>query len=425
MLPRIVKKYLDKHIASLNYSPVKNNGNLYEAVCVIPSLAESENIDALLDSLMHNKSEYIEKTLFLFVVNNIEEAAEDIKQDNYRTLKKLLDYRGSLNIDVIDASSEGNATESKNGGVGLARKIGMDNALLKFNYNGSSRNIIICLDADCTVSHNYLESIFMAFEDRSVKAGYVRFEHTLSGNEEIDRAIINYEIFLRYYLLGLKYAGSPYAFHTIGSTMLCDYESYISIGGMNKKKAGEDFYFMEKLAKNFPITEIKSGVVYPSSRPSLRVPFGTGQRINRFLKHERNEYLVYNHESFLLLKKWIAAFHQSNETDAAILMNKGKEISPLLYEFLRENDFEKSWNKILMNTKTEEQLEKQKRYWFDGFRTLKLIHYLREKGYKDVDTFDGVNSLAKLIGLAPPIGINKSSPISEQIKVLKFLRNID
>ena len=44
----------------------------------------------------------------------------------------------------------------KIGGVGLARKIGMDEALKIFNYNSTSKKILICLDADCTVASNYL-----------------------------------------------------------------------------------------------------------------------------------------------------------------------------------------------------------------------------------------------------------------------------
>ena len=66
------------------------------------------------------------------------------------------------------------------------------------------------------------------------------------------KAIICYEIFLRYYVLGLKFAKSDYAFHTIGSTMLCTPDAYVKVEGMNKRKAAEDFYFLEKLAKIYP-----------------------------------------------------------------------------------------------------------------------------------------------------------------------------
>ncbi len=87
--------------------------------------------------------------------------------------------------------------------------------------------------------------------------------------------------------------------------MICSYDSYIKTEGMNKRKAAEDFYFLEKLAKNFPITKIESATVYPSGRSSWRVPFGTGQRVTRFLAKGQNEYLLYSTESFRILKLWL------------------------------------------------------------------------------------------------------------------------
>ncbi|MCK7516438.1 MAG: hypothetical protein MZV64_01280 [Ignavibacteriales bacterium] len=45
--------------------------------------------------------------------------------------------------------------DDKNGGVGLARKIGMDLALSKFDYLSINKNIILCTDADCIVDSDY------------------------------------------------------------------------------------------------------------------------------------------------------------------------------------------------------------------------------------------------------------------------------
>ena len=56
----------------------------------------------------------------------------------------------------------------------------------------------------------------------------------------------------RYYVLGLKLANSPFAFPTIGSTMICDYESYIRIGGMNKKRAAGRFLFYGEAGQDHP-----------------------------------------------------------------------------------------------------------------------------------------------------------------------------
>ena len=98
-------------------------------------------------------------------------------------------------------------------------------------------------------------------------------------------------------MLGLIYAKSPYAYHSIGSTMVCDADSYIKVQGMNKRKAAEVFYFLEKLSKITTIRKIGGTTVLPSSRGSWRVPFGTGQRVNRFLDNVQDEYILYSPKS--------------------------------------------------------------------------------------------------------------------------------
>ena len=55
--------------------------------------------------------------------------------------------------------------------------------------------------------------------------------------------------------------------------------------GLNKKQAGEDFYFLQKIMPMGNYFELNSTTVHPSSRTSDRVPFGTGPIINQYLKH--------------------------------------------------------------------------------------------------------------------------------------------
>ena len=77
----------------------------------------------------------------------------------------------------------------------------------------------------------------------------------------------------------------PFAFHTIGSSMAVRASSYMRQGGMNKRKAGEDFYFQQKIIPLCGFTECNSTVVYPSPRPSYRVPFGTGRAMLGYLQN--------------------------------------------------------------------------------------------------------------------------------------------
>ena len=431
-LPVSFQKYLNKY--SLPGWSVKINANkIFDNIVVIPAISEYENIKNLLTSLLKLNPKYFPSTLFLFVINNRKGISQEIKEDNKKSLtllENIIYNKGSendtffssvvksnINIGIIDASSEGRELPGKIAGVGLARKIGMDCALELFDYTNSTNNILICLDADCTVSKNYLSEIVETFNNKKINAAVIRYEHNINQSNEETEAIICYEIFLRYYHLGLLYAGSHYAFPTIGSALACDVVSYIQVEGMNKRKAAEDFYFLEKLAKSFKIHEINNAVVNPAGRKSWRVPFGTGQRVGRFLSNEKNEYLLFNPLSFDILKRWLKVLLNNNEYDIEVTLNEANNISKHLYNFLEGQTFIKIMIGINKNSKTNKHLYNQKVKWFDGFKTLKLIHYLRDKAYPGINMFDALDELFKMLninfeskrdkGTIPPMEIQK------------------
>ncbi len=68
-----------------------------------------------------------------------------------------------------------------------------------------------------------------------------------------------YELSLRYYVAGMKFARSPYAFHTIGSSMAVSPVHYARVRGFPKREAGEDFYLLNKLAKLGSVLELDRG----------------------------------------------------------------------------------------------------------------------------------------------------------------------
>ncbi len=424
--PQNVKKYLSSQ-NNFKWKIETTNKKLYNNIIVIPAKLEFENVKKLIESISKNSTEYLKETLLVFVVNNLLSDSLEIKSNNKKLLTFLRQLNNKkINIGIIDASSKNKELPEKEGGVGLARKIGMDLSLNYFNYsNNSNKKIIISLDADCTVSENYLETIVTEFNKNNYSAGYVNFKHPLPISNKEQMAIINYEIFLRYYVLSLKYANSHYAFHTIGSTIISDFESYIKVGGMNKRKAGEDFYFMEKLAKIADIKKIKHATVYPSARVSNRVPFGTGKRIEKFIKNKQNEYLLYSGKSFEVLKSWLEIFHERKLTGKEYL-EEAKRINKSLYTFLSEQKFVNNWDKILANSKTEKQLKKQKLMWMDGFKTLKLIHYLRDNEFPQEKMFQSLDSLFTKMEIKNKIR-NKSDipPLSVQKDYLTLLQEID
>ena len=89
----------------------------------------------------------------------------------------------------------------------------------------------------------------------------------------------------------MKFANLPYSYHTIGSAFAVSASSYAKQGGMNRRKAGEDFYFISKLIKGEKFGEITKTKVIPSPRISDRVPFGTGRSIMKELTIKKIYYL--------------------------------------------------------------------------------------------------------------------------------------
>jgi len=436
-LPRKEEKYLKRNLPGSHKLEWDARGNVSAAI-VVPALCEYENIKKLLESLVLNSPAQFDEILTIIIVNNTLSAATEIKEDNAKAIKLLksiiageknddafvnIVIDSGLRLGLIDASSKGLELPDKDGGVGLARKTGMDIALSVLDAKGVN-NLLVCLDADCTVSQNYFEEIIKLTRDHSFHAGEFCFAHPLD-EPETQKAIICYEIFLHYYVAALKTTGSYYAFHTIGSTMLCSAEAYIKCGGMNKRKAAEDFYFMEKLAKNYPVRQINSASVFPAPRTSFRVPFGTGQRVRRFMSEVQNEYVLYSIKSFEVLKAWLKVFDTPEILPAKDYLKKAKDIDPCLYDFLADNNFNEEWERIIKNSKQQEQVQKQKIFWFDGFKTLKLIHYLRDKKFPPESMFDCLDELFRKMNVSVKIKRDEQiPPVETQKEFLAILKTL-
>ncbi len=392
-LPKAVQKYLMKFGNEKWTALVGDKNKRFENVVVIPALAEFENIKKLLQSLSATEDKYHEKFLILFVINQTVSAKKEISEDNnksFELIKKLMENTlfanytfEKLNFAVINAFEKEKALDDKTGGVGLARKIGLDFGLTLLDYKSPKQKSLISLDADCEVSKNYFTALYEGVNNRKIKAGHVRFEHP-TNIEPYSDAIIKYEIFLRYYVYGLKYARSPFAFFTIGSTMFSDWEAYVKIGGMNKRKAAEDFYFMEKLGKLFDIVEVNDAVVYPSPRVSHRVPFGTGRSVGEMLSGKNKYDALYSPGIFEILKRWNEYFFDEKIRDAHKYLSFAKNINEYLYDFLMGREFEEYWTEILKSGGSQKQINRQKKFWFDGFRTLKFVHFMRDNCCENV-----------------------------------------
>lgn len=379
-------------------------------IVVIPSYNE-KNIQPTIDSLFLKQDDFSFNVEVIVLINNSESEIEEIKEQNLLTLKTLQNLSETYskrNMHLIPVLI--GDLDAKHAGVGWARKLGMDIATQRFrtiNFNGT----IVGLDADTVVESNYLNSIYSFFSNNNFNAASIYFEHPITGDSFSDvhlEQIKYYELHLRYYKNSLKYSKLPYSFHTIGSAFALTASAYARQGGMNRRKAGEDFYFINKLIKGEIFGEINDTKVMPSPRVSNRVPFGTGRAILEGLNTKKDLSLTYDFQSFEIIRSWINRIETKDF--------KYENFPEILKAYLGEEIWIKHHTMMLNNTNSHKSYLKLFYNIFDAFWMLKFIHYLRDNYYPNTRLLDNTNAL--LIKMNYPI-------ISSITSQLEFLRKLD
>lgn len=374
-----VRGYLQRRAVPGPWSLETKSAGPFPGGVVIPTLAEAEQLPPLLESLSADETLAASGLLVIFVVNHREDAGAAEKADNARSLALLRERAGKVpfHLGVVDAASPGFSLPIRDGGVGLARKLGHDLLLPHLDYSGPDP-VIISLDADTLVKPGYAGAVMAHFSSPSAGGAVIPFAHLPAAGAKENLAIERYELFLRCYVAGLARAGSPYAFHTVGSAMACRASAYVKCGGMNRRRAGEDFYFLQSLAKTAGVQQVDGAVVYPSPRRSGRVPFGTGRAVGALLDGEPAAVLFYRPESYLLLQQWLELSLQACRERYADLTARAGELSPFLHSFLVEQGFPSAWEGFVRQHQQEERLIRAFQHWFDAFTTMKFFHYLAD-----------------------------------------------
>jgi glycosyltransferase involved in cell wall biosynthesis len=371
------------------FSPVFNDppSEKLRYAVVIPAYCEPA-ISGVLESLWNCKRPqgHIEVIL---VVNAPEDATPAVKAANLDTLKNAENWIREHNDPVvrfllIDRTS----MPSRDAGVGLARKTGMDEALSRFSQVGHPHGFILSLDADSHCDDNY----FLAIEETitanpSLNGLDIYFEHPVSGTgfpESIYRGITEYELHLRCLNLFLRYSGFLYAYHTIGSCFGVRADAYAAQGGMNKRKAGEDFYFLHKIIPLGHFAEINTTRVVPSPRISDRVPFGTGAAMGKYISSEPEGIMTYAPESYLLLRTFFQQAAQLYKGDPVETANALRQLPGFLSEYLEKLHAVEAIGEINANCSSPSSFINRFYRWFDAFRIVKFLNYASSSVYGKV-----------------------------------------
>jgi hypothetical protein len=420
-LPAAVRRYLDKRTAKSPWAITGAANKTFTGAVVIPSLAEGDSLFTTLQSLEANPAQWRNSFLILVVVNHSEQACAEEKQQNLEDLNRLIKYSAGsrLSLAWIDASSPGLEIPAKQAGVGFVRKLGMDLALSCLDWQ--KEPLLVCLDADTLVEPNYLQTIFAHFQRSSLGAAVLPFRHQQAGEALQQAAIDRYELFMRSYVYGLRLAGSPYAFNSVGSAIACRAEAYIRCGGMNNRKAGEDFYFLQKLAKTDGVGLITGTRVFPAPRVSSRVPFGTGRSMGRLLEGDTEGVCFYPVAAFKILSSWLLCVVQNPAADADLLFRQAEKLSAVLATYLVQLDWHTTWPKLQKNNPNDKGRTEAFHSWFDGFRTLRLIHLLCDAGLSrgepeemlpDFFTWEGRNCPKTVIAMLEELRLSEQPSVT-------------
>ncbi len=336
----------------------------FRTVAVIPACDELENIEETLHSLHPADSDAV-----LIVVNHPADASPPVREASAELLRRL--RSGSLfcrNLHWIDAPD-------LTGGVGEARKLGMDAVIASQAPENLEQTLIASLDADTVVEPDYFAAIQSSFrQDSELAALSIPFRHRHGATPEEEAAIRHYEAYLNRYVEQLRTAGSPYAFHSVGSAFAVRASDYVRCGGMRLRKGGEDFYFLQAVAKTGKIQSGNRVLVFPSPRPSARVPFGTGPSVRKLM--EGAPLPEISSHAFAGLKLLLDHTGKLEENTEALLA----ALTPEINAFLQAEKFTEAWPRIIQNTpdRTDARLAAFHN-WFDGLKTLRLLHHLDRK----------------------------------------------
>jgi len=407
-MSRAEQQYLDRY-AEPEARGIGALGRRFGHVLTIPAYGEGSDLKRALDSIPAGPRGDV---LTVLVVNGRVDSPPVMQRANFALLDALRAERGrgisvapnaSLHehprgaLLLVDRATPGNELPPRQG-VGLARKIAADIALAIRSRRDVTSEWIHCTDADVVLPVDYFEA---ASRDETPANGsraagtppaalLYPFRHVDATPEALE-----YEIALRYYVAGLRFAGSPYAFHTIGSTLAVHASAYAQVRGFPKRLAAEDFYLLNKLAKVGAIHSLDGEPIALSARASRRTPFGTGRALERARGSEpdRARLHVYHPEVFSDLGAWLQTLRALSAPGPAadldgLLETQVRSWPAANAQRLRAQlDRTGAWQAArvgIERCRSSRTRAKHLHGGFDAFRTLKLIHALRAGGLASI-----------------------------------------
>lgn len=378
-----IQKYLDRYGYLTDYPLASIKGD-YQYILTIPCFNEPITALEQIKAINTNR----QNLLTILVVNAPQGATSSELNQNNQLIRHAIQktstivthpaghyLRLSTTHDLLILNTDHSKYHNCN--VGMARKIGADTALALWHEKKIKSPWIFCTDADATLPRDY----FTHTEKWHPKTPALTYpfvhEH---ANSTLKAVAETYQSGLEQYYHGLKKAGSPYAFFAIGSTMVINMTAYCQVRGFPQRAAGEDFYMLNKLAKQGPIEIVDGLPILLSARLSTRTPFGTGQALGEMMAHPNQAYkpLAFTKAHYAILESTLQLIktldHPSN-------WNPGPAGStdPMIIDGLISLGFDNFIEKMKKQARSPQQFNSELMAWFDGLKTLQLLKFVRTK----------------------------------------------
>jgi len=327
----------------------------------LPVMNEMERLPLLMQAIMDQTEQHYR---LVVCVNQPDSWWNDLihlhvceeNQLTIRYLQSLDDKR----IEIIDRTSPGKGWPPKGNGIGVARKLLMDH----ISKIANTDDIIISMDADTVFSKEYFASVAENLRiNPAASTIAIPYYHKLSYNQELDRAMLRYEIYMRAFAINMWRIRSPYCFTALGSAIALPVWAYRESGGMTPKLSGEDFYFLQKIVKTGRLLHWNSEFVFPATRLSDRVFFGTGPALTKGIDGDWNSYPVYNYQ----------LFDQVAETYKLFGSLYTKDVATPLDNFLIGKFGELPWKGLRNNFKSPAHFIRACHEKIDGLRILQFL----------------------------------------------------
>lgn len=359
-------------------------------VLVVPAYAEEVSfLDGLLGAAAGG--------LLVIVLNSPEGARPEVLQVNDALRRELearfgraqpLEQRLGMyasrscgqRVLLVDATELPQAIFTRQG-VGLARKLGNDVAVALWARGRLRSPWLHQADADVTLPADLAQRAHRFTHQPDSGALVYPFRHIPSGHQDVGLATFQVEAKLRYHVLGLRWARSPYAWHSIGSCIAVRADQYAAVHGMPKRAAGEDYHLLSKVQKTSGVVSLLGAPIEIRARASQRTPFGTGQSVRGLL--EGDELLLEAPEAFVALRRWLVRLEAFVHTGDSSQL-RPEPTSPLdraAWSVLKGQGAFTMLPELARRTKRLPDRRRRVLGWFDGLKSQQLLHGLRRVGY--------------------------------------------